>query len=166
MRIGIGKRRQTNLLQVVQRPLFSLFALEGFRGQQRKHHVLFDGFPRRQLIEFLEHDNAVRPRRIDALTLKADLAFDWLDESRSGLEQCRLAATGRPEQDKTVRRIDLEADLVGGPHDPLGRAVFQADVIDRQQRLGCGDRFADRVVLQGGVHVGQLPCSGLASWKK
>ncbi len=166
MRIGIGKRRQTDLVQVVQRPLFGFLALESFRSQQREHHVLLDGFPRWQLIELLEHHDPVRPWRMDALALQTDLAFDWLDESRGSLEQCRLAAPGRPKKHKAIRRVDLEADLVGGTHHPLGRAVFQADVIDRQQRLGADVRFADRVALQRGVHVGQLPCSGLASWKK
>ncbi|MNH37852.1 hypothetical protein D3C79_988100 [compost metagenome] len=98
--------------------------------------------------------------------MQADLTLDWLDKSRSGLEQGRLAAPGRPEQDEAIRRIHLETDLVGGTHHPLGCAVFQADAVDREQRLGGGDRFADRVALQRGVHVGQLPCSGLASWKK
>ncbi|MCY1364119.1 hypothetical protein D9M69_509120 [compost metagenome] len=166
MRISIGKRRQADLFQIVQRSLFGLPALEGFRSQKRKHHVLFDGFPRRQLIELLKHHDPVRSRRIDALALQTDLAFHWLDEAGGGFEQRRLAATGRAEQDKAVCRIDLETDLMGRPHHALRCAVFEADVIDRQQRLGCRDRFADRVALQRSVHFGQLPCSGLVSWKK
>ncbi|MNC54846.1 hypothetical protein D3C75_1043430 [compost metagenome] len=118
------------------------------------------------MIEFLKHHDPVRSRRIDALTLQTDLAFHWLDKAGSGLEQRRLAASGRAEQDKAVRRIDLETDLMGRPHHALRCAVFEADVIDRQQRLGCRDRFADRVALQRSVHFGQLPCSGLVSWKK
>jgi len=111
------------------------------------------------------HD-PVRPRGVDPLALQADLALDGLDESGGGLEQSRLAAAGGTQQDKAVRRIDLETDLMGRPNHPLGRAVFEADVIHRQQCLGGGVRFADRVAWQWGVHVDQLPCSGLASWKK
>ncbi|MNS54701.1 hypothetical protein D3C72_875130 [compost metagenome] len=96
MRIGIGERRQSDLFQIVQRTFFGFFFLQGARGKQRKHHVLFYGFPRRQLIEFLKHHNPVRTRRIDALTLQTDLAFARLNEPGDRFEQGGFAATGRP----------------------------------------------------------------------
>ncbi|MNI46644.1 hypothetical protein D3C73_1011180 [compost metagenome] len=157
MRIGIGECRQPDFVQIMQRSLFGILALEGFRRQQREHHVLFDGFPRWQLVKFLKHDDPVRPRRIDAQALQTDFTLDRLDESGCGLEQGRLTASRGPQQDKTVRRVDLETDLMGRSNHPLGRAVLEADVIDRQQRLGCGVRVADRVAWQWGVHVDQLP---------
>ncbi len=37
------------------------------RAPQREHHVLLHRLPRRQLVEFLEHDDAVRPWAVHAL---------------------------------------------------------------------------------------------------
>src|SRR5690606_39625856 len=45
-----------------------------------------------------------------------------------------LAAAGGAEQDEAVARVDGEADFVGGTHDALAGAVFQADPLDFQQR--------------------------------
>ena len=111
-------------------------------------------------------ESASFPRRIDALALQTDLALARRDEPGDGFEQGGFTAAGRAEQHEAILLIDFEADLMGGPHDPLRRAVFEADLIDRQQRFCCGNRVAGRVALQRGVHGDQLPCSGLASWKK
>ncbi|MNP41010.1 hypothetical protein D3C76_1346860 [compost metagenome] len=167
MRIGIGEGGQADFFQVVQGAFFSLPALERARGQQREHHVVLDGFPWRQLVELLEHHDAIRARAMHGLALQSDLPFPGLDETGHRLEQGRLAAARGPEQDKAVGLVHFETDLVGGPHHALRSAVLQAYVIHLQQRRrGDAAQLADRVALQWGVHALQLPCSGFSSWKK
>ncbi|MNJ58660.1 hypothetical protein D3C77_543040 [compost metagenome] len=167
MRVGIGKTAQADFIQVMQGTRFGLLALERGGRQQREHHVLFNGFPRWQLIELLEHHDPVRARAMHRLALQADLPFLRLDKTGDRLEQRRLAATGGAEQDKAISLVHFETDLVRGPHHALRGAVLQADVIHLQQRRrGDAAQLADRVALQWGVHALQLPCSGFSSWKK
>ncbi|MNR55058.1 hypothetical protein D3C85_1753660 [compost metagenome] len=95
MRISVGKSRQANLVQVMQRSVFGLGALELARNEQREHDVLLHRLPRRQLVELLEHHDAVRSRLGDPLAVQADLAGTRGDEAGRRLEQGRLAAAGR-----------------------------------------------------------------------
>lgn len=155
MWISIGEGAEAHFVEVVQCTLLGFMALERFGRQQREHHVLLDGFPRRQLVELLEHHDAVRTWLFDLMPQQANLAFAGFDKARDGLEQRGFAATRRAEQHVAVGRVDLETDLVGGPHHALRSAVFQADVIHRQQRRG-GVQVAGLVALQGRVHLNFL----------
>ena len=166
MRVSIGKCRQTDLVQIMQSPLLGLAPRQGFRRQQREHHVLLERFPGWQLVELLEHHHAVWPRGGDGLALQADLPFTGGMKTGHSLEQGRLAASRRSKQDETVGRIDFKADLMSRPHHTLRRAVFKADLVDRQQGWPCCIQVAGRVALHRGIHYCQLPCNGFASWKK
>src|SRR5690606_25681326 len=80
-------------------------------------------------------------------------AADRLDETGHGLEQRGLAAPRRAEQHETIRAIHLEADFMGGAHNALWGAVFEADLLHLEQRVegACALR-AGRVALQLGIH--------------
>lgn len=152
VRISVGKRTEADFLQVITRALQGLRALQGARSQQWKHDVLDHGFPRWQLVEFLKHHDAIRTGLGDLIARQTNLAFAGLNEPRYRFEQRRLAAAGRAEQNETVRRIDLETDLVRCSHNALWRAVFEADAANLQQgflRLGAR---AGRVALRDSIH--------------
>jgi hypothetical protein len=154
VRERVGKGRQAYLFQVMQSALFSFFFAQPARGQQGKHHVVFHRLPRRQLVELLEHHDAVRPGPRTWLALEPDLAFYRRDKARNGLEQRRLAATRCAEQHEAVGLMHLEADLVRGPHHALRGAVFEAHAVDLQQRRAAGS------VLRG-VTVAMRSAAGL-----
>ena len=158
MRVGIGEGGQADLLQIVQRTFFGLATAQGARGQQREHDVLLHRLPRRQLVELLEHHDAIRAGLAHLGAIQTDAAADRLDETGHGLEQRGLAAPRRAEQHETVRAIHFEADFVGGAHYALWGAVFEADLLHLEQGVeGTCALRAGRVALQGGIHGVQLP---------
>ncbi|MCY1225075.1 hypothetical protein D9M72_372650 [compost metagenome] len=135
VRVHIGELREAHLVQVVQRALGRFLAPQRARGEQREHHVLLHRLPRRQLVELLEHDDAVGARLRHAPAVEPDLALDRRDEPGHRLEQRGLAAARGPEQHEAVGGMHVEAHAVRGAHHALGRAVLEADALDLQQRL-------------------------------
>ena len=138
VRVGIREAAQADLVDVQQRPCLGLGPGDGARGQQRKHHVLLDRLPRQQLVELLEHHDAVGARAVDALAGQAHFALLGVQEAGRCLEQRGFAAARWAEEDESVTRIDGETHLVRGPHASLGGTVFEADTIDFQQGGGRG----------------------------
>ncbi len=136
MRIGIDEARQADLVEVMQRPLTCLATTGLATGEQREHGVFQHRLPGRQLVEFLEHHDAIRSRVLDRLALQANLAVQRRQEARHRLEQAGLAAAGRAEQHETVGAMHLEGHLVRGPHPALAGAVFDVEILHLQQRLG------------------------------
>ena len=134
VRMHVGEFREAHLVEVVQRALGRLLAAQRARGQQREHDVLLDGLPRRQLVELLEHHDAVGPGPQHALAGQPDLALDRRDEARDRFQQGRLAAARGAEQHEAVGLVHVETHAVGGAHHALGRAVLEADAVDLQQR--------------------------------
>ncbi|CEI76372.1 Putative uncharacterized protein [Pseudomonas aeruginosa] len=148
VRVGLGEARQADLLEAFVGASLGLVARHLAGHPQGEQHVLPYGLPWRQLVELLEHHDTVGAGRPDRLSLKADLALAGRDEAGHRLEQGRLAATGRAEQDEAIGRVDFEADPLGGPHHARAGAVFEADSVHRQQGVG-GERGR---LAGGGVH--------------
>ncbi len=96
----------------------------------------FTGLPRRQLVEFLEHDDAVRPRRRHALPLPGGSRSSAGGiEARYGLRAAWIcAAAGRAQQHEAVTAVHVEAHAVRGAHHARVGAVFERDAIHLQQR--------------------------------
>ena len=134
VRVGVLESGQPHLGDPVHRALFGVVAIQALGHQQREHDVLLDRLPRRQLVEFLEHDDAVRPWPVDPPAIDADAARSRFDEPRRRLQQRGLAAARRPQQHKTVAAIDVEADVMRGARG----AVFQTDAIGDEQRRDAG----------------------------
>src|SRR5471030_1818428 len=59
VRVGVGESGEADFIEEMQRPLTGFRTAQLLPDAQWKGHVLQHGFPRRQLVEFLEHDNAV-----------------------------------------------------------------------------------------------------------
>src|SRR5690606_8071365 len=77
------------------------------------------------------------------------------------------AAAGGAEQDEAVARVDGEADFVGGTHDALAGAVFQADPLDFQQRRRRQGRrlgLAQARAWVKGIHQLLLAQNGTSPW--
>jgi hypothetical protein len=134
VRMHVGEPGQAHLVEVVQRAFGGFLLAERARREQREHDVLLDRFPWRQLVEFLEHDDAVGAGLGHALAVETDLAFDRRDETGHGLQQRRLAAARGAEQHEAVGGVNVEAHAVGGANDAFGGAVFEADAVDLEQR--------------------------------
>ena len=131
--IGVGEARQPDLVQVMHGALVGLAPAQLARGDQRKRHVLPQRLPRRQLVEFLEHHDAVG-RALHRPVVQRDAAFGRLDEAGHGLEQRGLAAARRAQQDEALGRVHVKAHLMRGAHAPFRRLVFERHLIHTQQR--------------------------------
>jgi hypothetical protein len=136
VRVHVGELGQADLVQVVQRALGRFLLAQRARGEQREHDVLLHRLPRRQLVELLEHDDAVGAGCVTRWPSRRISPSTGGDEARHGLQQRRLAATRGAEQHEAVGGMDVEAHAVRGAHDALGGAVFEADAVDLQQRRG------------------------------
>jgi hypothetical protein len=136
VRMHVGELGQAHLVEVVQRALGRFLLAQRARGEQREHDVLLDRLPWRQLVELLEHDDAVGAGLRHAPAVEADLAFHRRDETGHRLQQRRLAAARGAEQHEAVGGMHVEAHAVRGAHDALGGAVFEADGVDLEQRGG------------------------------
>ncbi|OFT87956.1 hypothetical protein HMPREF3115_15030 [Burkholderia sp. HMSC10F09] len=133
MRIRIGERAEPHLVEIVQRT-FARFGTRQLRGDaQRKRDVLHDGLPRRQLIELLKHDHAIRARPVHRRTVERDRAGDRFDEAGDRLQQRRFPAAGRAEQHEAVAAVHVEADLLRRTHDARAGAVLERHAVDREQ---------------------------------
>ncbi|MBI3435705.1 MAG: hypothetical protein HY056_11615 [Proteobacteria bacterium] len=102
--------------------------------QQRKHDVAEHRLPRQQLVEFLKNHHAVRsgPRYRDSG--EPDLALDRHHEPGDGLEQRRLSAARRAENDVALAAMDLETHAPGGGDKMFRGLVLQRDVPRLQKR--------------------------------
>ena len=137
-RVGVvvGKLREVDFVDVVQRTFARLFAAHQATGGQRKHDVLDDGLPGQELVKLLKHHHAIRPRARDFDTAEPDASFDGRDIAANRLEQRRFAAAGRPEQHETIAVVDLEVDAVCRRHQVFGSLVLQRHAINLKQRRG------------------------------
>jgi len=102
-------------------------------GEERKHYVLHDRLPRRQLVELLEHHDPVGAGFANLGPIQKNLSVARLQEPRHGLEQRRLSATRGAEQHEAVGRQHFEAHAVGCPHDRVRALILEADPIHREQ---------------------------------
>ena len=141
VRIAVAEAVQPDLGDVVPGALLG-FPLRHASRAQREQDVLEHGLPGQKLVEFLEHDHAVRPRTNDRRAVQPDRPFDRLDEAGHGLQQAGLAAARRPQKHETVAPVDLEIDLVCGGDQTGFRLVLQASRYRR--RAGRRDRLPVR----------------------
>ena len=85
-----------------------------------------------RLIEFLKHENPIRPWRLDAFSFEQNRALNGFDVAADGAKDRRFAASGRTENDETIGSIDVKADTRGGNELLLAVAVFERYAVDRQ----------------------------------
>ena len=154
MRMRILKAGQAHLGNPVMGALAGRLLVQPLAGQQREGDVFQHRFPRRQLVEFLEHDDPVRSRPADGLAVHGDAAAARRDEAGHGFQQGRLAAARGAQQHETVATEDVETDVVRGAHGALLRPVFQADMLDAEQWFHRDGRTYQ--VKSGRVHVSLL----------
>ena len=138
VRIDVREFREIHLGDQRARMIFRLLARHAAIDQEREHHVAEHRLPRQQLVEFLEHHHAVGTGPVDHLTVEPDGSLDRLHESADGLQQRRLAATGRAEQHKALAGKDLEIHPVGRGDQMLGGLVLQRNAVHAQHRSGIG----------------------------
>ena len=79
------------------------------------------------------------------LALQPDLAFDRLHVAADRLQQRRLAAAGRPEQDEAIGAIHVEVDAIRRRDEMVARLVLQRHAAHVKQRAvmdphACGCR--------------------------
>ena len=103
---------------------------------QRERDIVEHRLPRQKLVEFLEHHHPVGAGLGNLPALDADAALARMHIAAHRLEQGGLAAAGRPEQDETVRSVDLEADPLGRGYQHVRRLVAQRHVGDVEQERG------------------------------
>ena len=72
MRIAVREIGELDHIDIVHRPLFGGLSVQRSRRFEREGDVLQNRLPRQQLIEFLEHHDAVRARLFDQLALQTD----------------------------------------------------------------------------------------------
>lgn len=87
VRMGIFKAGQAHLGDPVMGALAGRLLVQALAGQQGKHDVFQHRLPRRQLVEFLEHDDTVRSRFMNGLALHGDAARARRDEAGHGFQQ-------------------------------------------------------------------------------
>src|SRR5205085_10155393 len=98
--------------------------------------------PRQELVEFLENHHPIRTWPRDGNALETNLALDRLHVPADGLEQRRLAASGRTEQDEPVRLEDLVLDAVGGGDQVVPGLVLKCHAAHIEQRRSRSHRHA------------------------
>ncbi len=138
MRQAVGEFRQVDLGDCVSRLLPCRLGAEPAARDERKHHVLGHRLPRQQLVEFLEYHHPVGPRSRHDLAFETDPALDRIQVAADRLQQRRLAAARRAEQDEAVGLEDLEIDAIRRGDEVVLRLVLQRDAIDVEQRLHQG----------------------------
>ena len=134
VRQAVGELGEVHLRDRVPRLVPRGRAREAAARHQRKHHVLGHRLPGQQLVEFLEHHHAIRSGPRHDLALQPDLALDRAHVSADRLQQRRLAATRRPEQDEAIRPEDFEVDAIRRRDEMVPRLVLQRDAADIEQR--------------------------------
>jgi hypothetical protein len=87
MRVSIGESSEAHFIQEVQRSVTGFRAAQFLRDTQWKGHVLQHGFPRRQLIEFLEYDNAIGAGTSHQFVVDPDGACGRFDKTRHRFQQ-------------------------------------------------------------------------------
>src|SRR5690606_18585380 len=89
----------------------------------------------------LEDERHVGGRPGDALALELDDARRRPQEAGDALEERRLAASGRADDDHELARVHLEADVADRLDAARRGLVDLAQVLDSEKRLRRGTRF-------------------------
>src|SRR5690349_2232775 len=134
VREAVGERREIDLGDVLERLLLGRLARQASTRLEREHHVLLRRAPRQELVELLEHHHAIGPRPRHGLALESNVALDRLQIAAHRLQQRRLAASRRPEEDEAVGAMDVEVDAIRRGDEVLLRLVLQRDAPHREQR--------------------------------
>src|SRR5262245_35129190 len=79
-----------------------------------------------------------------------------LDQAADDVEQCRLAATGRPDHGQELTRLDAERDMIDRSERALGGLEALDDIVDDENPVA--RRCAD-----GSNLAHQLPRSGFCA---
>ncbi len=100
--VAVDSAGQLDLLDVSSSYVLSFFSGQLAGSNERKHHVLDNGFPGHQLIEFLEDHHAIRPGLGDRLSVYLDRTADRLHIAADSLQEGGFAAARRTEKDEAV----------------------------------------------------------------
>ena len=144
VRIGVLEPVELHLADVLPRDVVGLLAGRAPPPvDQREGDVLLHRLPGQELIELLEHHDPIGARVRDRVPLEPHLALHRMEVARDPLEQGRLAAPRRAEQDEAIGGVDLEPDPVGRGDQVLLGLVLEGDAVDIEYRGGGrgGTRF-------------------------
>ena len=104
--------------------------------EEREADVLEDRLPGRELVEFLEHDDAIRTGPADGGTVEPDLTLTGQHEAGGGLQQRALAAARRAKEHEALALMEVQAHTVCRAHDPPALGILECDVPQREQWFG------------------------------
>ncbi len=150
VRVAVRGRAEVHQLEERARALGRLGAARAVDAE-RVGDVVEHGAPGEELVELLEDDRAVRPRRRRDASADDDPPRDGRKQAGDPLQERRLAAAGGADDDELLAGGELEGDVADGEVEAVLGLVAERDVLDAQQRAALGGACGPRL----GQHLHQ-----------
>src|SRR5215510_7793273 len=130
MRIAAGKWGQIHFLDKGGGSFAGFASRNLTAGGERENNVVLDGLPGKELIEFLKHEDSIRPRSVDDFAVEKNPAFHRFQIAANRFQDRRLSATRGTENDETITAADIETDAMSRRKGLLAVVVLERDTVD------------------------------------
>src|SRR4051794_19758760 len=119
----------------MHRALFGLRTRELAARSEREHDVLFHRLPGQELIELLEHHDAVGSRLANFIPVKTHRPFHGMHVTADRFQQSRFTAARRSEYHETIGPVYVEVDTISCRNEMFARLVLERNTANCEQRL-------------------------------